>query len=45
MPKREEGRLALAEAEGASLSKSNSPAAANAFAVLGPSQSAIERGV
>ena len=52
VPKREDGRLALALAlalaptfaGGASLSKSSSPAAANAFAVRGPSQSVIERG-
>ena len=40
-PKRDGGRLALL---GESLSKSRSPAAANAFAVRGPSQSAILRG-
>ena len=50
VPKREDGRLALALAlaptfaGGASLSKSSSPAAAKAFAVLGPSQSVMDRG-
>ena len=41
VPKREGGRLAL---PGESFSKSSNPAAANAFAVLGPSQSVIDRG-